>query len=246
MFIVVGNWGNETICLLQWALKNKLASLTLLTVETGWSAASWNLRVGQGLKFAAQNGINIITLKPKLNFSELVEHRGEFPTPTFLWCADTLKKVPILTWLEANDFSYAATILLPYCQATSDRIFNHMQAAEHYDDRKIQTPIMNFSIEQCKKLVAEAGFEWLSHRSLECAPCVNSTATELLHTDNNSLEKLSVLENKINRTLCKNSSGKSIAIQNYLAEIREKNHIAEEETISGFDLNCADYFGCGK
>lgn len=242
MLVIIGNWGNETIALLKWALKKKpTEALYLLTVETGYAAPQWSERTVLGASFASQNGINHFILKPRLTFQELVKHRGEFPSPSFLWCADSLKKVPILEWLEKHDPHHSATILLPYRQHVSISPFDFTAASEQYDDRKVECPLLLFTEQECQKLVSEAGFVWLSHNSLECAPCVNLSVKALALTSADSINKLADLEKCVGKTLCKNKEGRPIGVHEYLTLNQE-----EVSVLSGFTLSCADYFGCGR
>jgi hypothetical protein len=244
MNIIIGNWGNETIALLSWCLKNQLQNVYLLTVDTGWQSAIWKQRIEEGLHFATQNAIQVITLKPTLSFPEIIKHRGAFPTPSFLWCADTLKKTPILKWLTENDSRSEATILLPYVKATSQHqylAYDEETAREHYDDREVIAPLLHTSKEECHELVTAAHFQWLTTKSQECAPCVKSSLKELKLNDKDEIAKLAALEKAVGKTLCHNAQGKPIDIETYLASAESITDVA-----AGIELSCSDYFGCGS
>lgn len=241
MNVVIGNWGNETIALLSWCQENQMNDIYLVSVNTGWQSAQWELRSQEGREYAKLRGIHVIELPAIVTFSKMVIQRAEFPSPTFLWCAGTLKKTAILQWLNEVDPRGQAKIFLPYRKASYQK-FNREMASEHYDCREIQLPLLDISETEFIQRIQAEGFEVLSTRSQECWPCVNCSASELKAMDSASLEKLAHLEEQIGKTLCKNDQGENWGILDYVNASKEGALIED----SLLELNCADYFACGK
>src|SRR4051812_6953959 len=106
--IIIGNFGNHSLAVMQELIERGLSNLHFVYVETGWAAASWKKRVAISTRYANEKGIIVHALKAKTTFSELVITRKEFPSPKFQWCASFLKGLTLLKFLDEFD---------PFCEA---------------------------------------------------------------------------------------------------------------------------------
>src|SRR3990167_5336990 len=98
MNIIIANFGNDSIALIQWAHEHHLDNVTVIYVETGWAAPEWGKRVEHCQSWLKKLGMNSVTLKPRLSFTDLMQERGQFPTRKFQWCASILKGAVIVNW----------------------------------------------------------------------------------------------------------------------------------------------------
>jgi len=94
MFKVFGNFGNNTIALIQWCVEARLNDVVVVHVETGWAADTWERRVSKAMAYIKESGFDSVLLKPKATFQEMVIDRRHFPSPKFQWCAGFLKGLP--------------------------------------------------------------------------------------------------------------------------------------------------------
>lgn len=243
MNALIANFGNDSIGLIQYAYAQKLADVAVVSIDTGWQNPAWDMRVDAAKAWVESLGFEWIRLKPTLNFAELVRAQQEFPSTRFQWCAIYLKGDTCRAWLGETDPLKTATILLARRRAHSVKFqalpeFSD-QHAEEFGDRKIWHPLYLHSDSALARLVADTPFAWLPHRSLECDPCVNSDAGDLLRLDEVSLERLSALEREMQTPfLPQLYAGETTIAAAY-------PHLKADAPHFLFDMGCGSPYGCG-
>ena len=111
MHVITANFGNDSVALLRHVYEQKLSDVYVVYVKTGWQACSWPARVKAAKELIQGYGFNYVELAPDMDFAQLVRDRHNFPTIKFHWCANFLKGLPIIDWLDEVDvdlkcFSY--------------------------------------------------------------------------------------------------------------------------------------------
>jgi 3'-phosphoadenosine 5'-phosphosulfate sulfotransferase (PAPS reductase)/FAD synthetase len=204
MNIIFGNYGNETLGVIQWAVERKLTDVTVISIDTGWAGKGWLEHVETAEAFAKGQGFNVVRLASKLSFADLIADRGEFPSTKFQWCAGFLKGLTLLDWLDEHDPSCEALLILGNRRALSRKSINlteFIEESEHFDERKVWHPLYDCTDEALMSLVEKAGFVPLTHRSLECDPCVNNIDKDFKRIAAEDVEKTQQLEDKVGKPM---------------------------------------------
>ena len=137
--ILIANYGNPSIAMIQWAIETKLSNVLVISVDTGWQSTQWQSHLDKIWSYLDQNQIAYQHLKSQKSFSECVIDRRSFPSKKFQWCPSFLKGLPILDKLDEIDMSGEAIIHLAKMRSLS-RINQTLVSGEdneHYDNRKI-------------------------------------------------------------------------------------------------------------
>ncbi len=236
------NFGDNSIALIQAIYETMqqdfpYQKITVVYIDTGWSAASWNLRVEAGMRLAKAYGFQAITLKPKARFDQLVADRKQFPSRKFQWCAGFLKGLPFLEWLDIDDPKGEWTIALPKRQALyRTPLPEIIEACEYHGERRVWHPLHQITHEACYQLIQRAGFEVLNTRALECEPCTHMTFAEYQNMSVEDNAKTVALETQVGKCMfshwpkntLKTQSSQSLGL-----------------SLDSFSMGCGDPFGCG-
>lgn len=220
MHIVIGNYGDATIALLQWLKESQTQSVIVLSVNTGWESQQWPERVKLGEDFARACGFIPVRLHIPHSFDQIAQDRGDFPSPKFSWCVSLLKASPMLAWLLENDPSNQATIVLAKHRIVKTNVANlhEFEKSESYDNRQIWYPLYQHAESEWRDLIQRAGFKVLGHRSLECRLCIHSHETELNQLTEQEQTDLIALENKLGKKWqCKNPDANDPYLQENFA-----------------------------
>lgn len=251
MYVIFGNYGNETIALMQWCYERQLAPITVVNIETGWAAHDWQHRITQAQHYAQQCGFEVVSLPAKKNFEQLMQEQKGFPTTKFQWCAGFLKGLAFLDWLDKVDPGAEATILIAQRRAlsrTQAKLPEFVAESGHYGERKVWYPLFAATNEIRNELLMRAGFALLPHRSLECDPCVNNNHADFIRLQNPDLEKTAVLEDKLVKFMfAPESYGNSQGIAQVVAWCKKNAKVPSDEVNRSeqFDMGCGAPFGCG-
>lgn len=245
-YVIFGNYGNETIGLIQWAAKQNLQQVWVVSVNTQWAAVGWPARVEAGEKLAKSKGFRVERLQARLGFAELVKEHGDFPSNQYQWCAGFLKALPFIDWLDALDPSCEAILLLGNRRALAKsqaKLTEYIDESEHFDRRKVWHPLYQHTNDQLHELVIESELAFLQHRSLECDPCVNNCTQDFLHLQNRDVEKTVVLEKSLKKDMfAPESYGDKRGVEQVIQWV-EKN--PKSDTLALIDMGCGSPFGCG-
>lgn len=244
MYIIFGNYGDNTIAVLQWAFLRQLQPVTVVHIETGWGATAWLLRVTKGLALAQKYNFAIQALKPAECFEKLIQDRGSFPNAKYQWCATFLKALPLLTWLDQVDPGCMATIVLGSRRVDS-RARSHLQEfvkeSEYYGGRDLWFPLYNTTNQERAFLLEQVGFKELQTRTLECNPCIHARYNDFSEVDNNRLQQIHELELDLSQTMFQADYPDM-----NIFEVAQKACVSPTATLEGFDLGCGSRFVCGE
>ncbi len=256
--VLITNFGDESIALIQWALERrnqqKIQSLEIITVDTGWAAPQWASRVQLTSTWLESLGIKLTQLIPPANFTELVQTQGKFPTRKFQWCANFLKALPILDYLDEIDPQLNKTILLARRRSASRVNFDlpeFIPEEPKWGDRSVWHPLYLCSQEERDALIQKTPLPILGHRSLECDPCVNSDQKDLLRMDLSVIQRTADLEKKLSSQfldpdLYQNFSTLDLVYEALLkANANFSSGFSYDFSSELFDMGCGNTFGCG-
>ncbi len=244
--IIFGNYGNETVGLMRWAYEQKLAEVYVVSVDTGWQAKDWQARVLQGEDLAREYGFTPIRLQPKLSFAKLVEQQGNFPSTQYQWCAGFLKALPFIDWLDEIDPQGQALLMLANRRTLAQgqaALEEYIEESEHFGERRIWHPLFQHGQAELKALVAQTSLDYLSHRSLECDPCVNNVPTDFKRLARADINKTSKLEGAMKQPMFSPLAyGDGNNIEQVIQWL-EKN--PQSDTLTPIDMGCGSPFACG-
>lgn len=238
MFVLIANFGNDSIALIEWAKQQKLKNLKIISVDTGWAAPRWQNRVDQAQEYISNAGFEHVRLSSPLSFFELIQSRNNFPSTKFHWCAKFLKGLPILDYLDEIDPGLENIILLSKRRDQAKKLANlaeFEEESELFGWRKLWHPLCEFNLAQRDELIIQAGFEILESRSLECDPCIYNQKRDFMGMEPESKSKLEKLEAKL---------GKPMFSKVVLGSLEDKNLGADQRDI--YFNGCGSEFGCGE
>lgn len=242
--IIIGNFGNHSLAVMQALLEKDLSNIHFCYVETGWAAACWAERVAVCSEYAQQQGVIVHPLKPPLTFSEIVRDRKQFPSPKFQWCTSFLKGLAILNYLDCQDPSCEAVIVSGKRQLDSRRYANLQEFDDvdnYYQGRKLWYPLWQTSDTEFLALIERTGFPFLGQQSLECSPCIHSKVEELSRIDKQALARLQALEAQLGQTMYQ------YPINNFSTLSRVNSQLDEKKMgLEYFDRGCGAPWGCGE
>jgi len=245
--IVISNYGDESIALLQWILANKVTQVTVIYVETGWADENWANRVAAAHEWLANFGIKVVSIRPKAQFSELITARGGFPSIKFQWCAGLLKGIPILDWLETADPLAQATILVPGRRELARRFAylpEFLEDSEHFGLRRVWHPLFAHTNIMLMDLLTKSPLPILGHRALECNPCVMSQPQDYQHISPTQIQHISALEQKLQQHfLCDPNTKKPAPLPEIINNTKNNNTVPDAGR--NFDMGCGIPYGCG-
>lgn len=229
--IILGNFGNHSIAVLQWAIEQQLSDLHFVSVNTGWAADGWQQRVQQGQVYAKQHHVNVIELPAKQDFSQLVEDRGQFPTAKFQWCAGLLKGVVVNEWLDSIDPNCQAK-LLSGKHRSATRAYANLPHTDYdnpfYNGRTIWHPLFEHSQAKIEQLIVAAGFAVLPHRSLECQPCIHDCQQDVATMQQTDQQRLTALQQRVGQVMVFNQ------------------HRNNKNCLQAFANTCGSPWNCGE
>ncbi|MGB6976204.1 MAG: phosphoadenosine phosphosulfate reductase family protein [Gammaproteobacteria bacterium] len=250
MHIIFGNYGNNSIALIQWAYENKLTEVSVVHVETGWAAQEWAEQVQRGQTLARRYGFTPITLAAPATFQQLVLDRGRFPSHKFQWCAGFLKGLPLIEWLDEVDASATATILLGSRRADSRarmQLPEFIESSEHFGERRIWHPLFKQDDLTRNALIQRAGIEVLAHRSLECDPCIHSQIGDLQRLSLGTCQRVANLEKQVQQPLfAPETFGNAQNIEQAVVWAKQQPRMTDTHSLEKFDLGCGAFFACGE
>ena len=106
MNIIIANYGNESLALIQWAWQQAMPNLLVLSVDTGWEAQDWQAHRLQVFRWMEERNIIYQHLNAQLTMAESILDRKQFPSKKFQWCAPFLKGLTLNKKLDEIDKSF--------------------------------------------------------------------------------------------------------------------------------------------
>ncbi len=239
--VIIANFGNDSIALIEWARQQALSSLIVVSVDTGWAAAEWNQRIDAVDHYLQKHHIKHVRLAAEYSFARLAQERKNFPSIKFHWCASFLKGLPILDWLDEVDPNLHATVVLAKrCQQASELrdLQEFMPESHAYGSRRVWCPLYQHTLEQRNQLVQQAGFDLIATRSLECDPCIYNQQADFERLDPARRSELAKLEQEIGRPMF------SVPIDVVVAtDFSDKDVSGNDKSV--YYQGCGSEFACG-
>lgn len=248
--VIRSNYGDDSIALVQWAFEAKLKQVEVITIDTGFAAEEFESRKQLGEEHARRCGFKTRTIISPISFAAAVKGRGEFPSAKFQWCSALLKGLPFLDWLDTWDPYCKAIILIAKRKAAAKAhatLTEWIDRCEFHNNRTVWHSIWNLETNERDALLERAGFSPLSHRTLECHPCVNSTDFDLLRLSERDIQKVRELEKDLGTCFFSNPSELSIdeLIRLTKENIQNLEQQKEEHYLDLFYRGCGNPYGCG-
>lgn len=234
MHVIIANFGNDSVALLRYAYEQKLSDVHVVYVKTGWQACSWSARVKQAKDLVQSYGFNYVELVPDMDFAQLIRDRHNFPTIKFHWCANFLKGLPMIDWLDEVDIDLKATVMLAKRRQESvvtKDLPEFVEYSDLYSGRRVWHPLYQHTLEQRNRLIVAAGLSSLTTRSLECQPCIYSQASDYSKMSQQDVERLKALEKEIGKPMFKQVIDSDDDLANGQRDV--------------FYSGCGSEFGCG-
>lgn len=209
-FVIFSSYGNDSVALIQWAANQGLKDVVVVFSDTGWAARFWEDRVDR-LEWWVHSLGFWTDRTTSIGFRGLAFEKKAFPTQMYQWCSYRLKIEPAERWLAENDPDVRAVCLVGVRREESqDRanfpIFN-LASASH-GARVMVAPMAEWTVETRDQLLAQAGVDPLPHRSMECAPCINSNRADLVALAPEDEEKAAALEAEMGQAFGETRNGK--------------------------------------
>lgn len=236
MKILIANFGNDSIALIEWLRQQHFTDVIVVSVDTGWAAPRWQERVLQAGAYLDRCGFEHVRLQSPLSFPELVKERHNFPSQKFHWCAKFLKGLPILDWLDDVDPDLNATVMMAKRRSQAAALKNLAEYEPDYPlmgGRLLWCPLFQADLATRNQLIATAGFDLLDTRSLECDPCIYNQARDFQRMEVESRQSLGQLEKTLGKSMFAN-----YAIQT------DANLGSDERDV--YFSGCGSEFGCGE
>jgi 3'-phosphoadenosine 5'-phosphosulfate sulfotransferase (PAPS reductase)/FAD synthetase len=247
-YFIFGNYGDNTIAVIQFAFIQQLNDVTVINIDTGWGASAWEERVEKGKQLAKGYGFKTMTLRSSHDFEQLVIDRNSFPSAKYKWCTLFLKALPFLRWLDTIDERCEGTIVLGSRREESRARVNlaeFIEESEHYGDRRVWYPLFNTALKERDALIIQSGLEVLHHSSRECDPCIHSSLGDIHKLDREKIDRITKLEQKIGQPMF-HPNYPDQTLQNLLLSSMKESPRAQASTSpEAFDAGCGSWYACG-
>jgi len=194
-YIIRASYGNDSVALIQWAREEGLSDVVVLYSDTGWSRASWAVRVDQMEAWVRSLGY-VPARTESIGMEALLKSKKMWPQRLMQFCTKELKIVPTIAWLEKNDPERRAIVLTGIRREESaNRAAAPMFLINSVNDggRCVIQPLATFTEADRDALLRRAGFEPLGHRSEECK-CINSGRADIVRWDADDIAEIRRIE----------------------------------------------------
>lgn len=206
MNILCCSGGNDSVALMQWAVKSKLENVVVLYNNTKWYSDGWIDRINQVKKFCEKNEFKYFETESE-GFKNMVRRKKGFPMPAsrMQFCSSVLKTEPTQNWLEKHDPNENAVIYMGKRREESQNRKNHPSQiiySKEYGFRLQKFPLVFYKERERDFLILETEFDILLHGSMECFPCINSNRADLrlLANDKKRIQEIADLEKEMGFT----------------------------------------------
>ena len=245
MNIISASYGNDSIALIQWAYEEGLLNVTVVYIDTGWSAPGWDTRVTEGETFARACGFDVVRLN-SIGMANLVRMKKVWPGNGRQFCTMHLKGVPFLEWVDHFDPERKAVILIGKRRTESRSRKNtpgYVEKSDYHGGRSVWHPLFMHTDPERDALVKRSGLELLPHRSQECSPCVNANRGDFLLLTQDQIEKVNTLEVEIGKSMFRPKRFGAIGIYGVMVWAKYGRDRAGRQDVLE-DEGCGSPFGC--
>lgn len=227
---------------MQWLIEKQVSNIHFLSIDTGFAEPAWSTRLSSCADYAASHQVTVHFVRSKINFSDLVISRNQFPSPKFQWCASFLKGLTLLSKLDELDPDCTATLVFGKRRLDARRLKELPEFEvdqDFYEGRTLWHPLYLLENEEFFELIRRTGFQVLPHLSRECSPCIHQKKEELNLLSPDSTHRLEHLENQV----------KDYLFGEPILEARKCGVSGSDEKIPNlerFAQGCAQIWGCGE
>lgn len=211
-FVIFSSYGNDSVALIQWAYQAGLRDVAVVFSDTKWASPEWMERVHRLEWWVEGLGNGFWTDRTtSIGFVELARQKKAFPTQQFQWCSYILKIEPGERWLTENDPDRRAVCLVGVRREESEsrKSFpHHLANSGNHGGRVMLAPFSELSENERDELLKRAGVTPLPHRSMECAPCINSNRADIRALSEREIDSLEELERDMNDRFGPTKNGK--------------------------------------
>ena len=182
MHVIFCSGGNDSIALIQHLYESGITDATVLYNDTGWAHPEWPERMRKVATLVWAYGYKYASTKSK-GFVQMVKDKKGFPMAAsrMSFCTQELKTKPTLAYLTQTDPTKKAVCCAGVRREESQNRANHpewIRMSNLYRGRARWFPLVSVNKAERDKLVTRAGFDVLSHSSMECFPCINSKRSD--------------------------------------------------------------------
>jgi len=200
--IVNASYGNDSIALIQLCHEVRAQNVTIVFHDTGWARHSWKDRVAAGEAWAKSLGFGV-SRTSSVGMESLVRARKAWPRQGMQFCTTELKIKPAIKWLDEHDPERKGICLIGVRRAESANRASFprmLHDSANHGGRLVLAPMVDFTDDQRDAFIHRAGFEVLPHRSMECAPCINSNKADLRELTEAEIAAIERLETDLGTT----------------------------------------------
>jgi 3'-phosphoadenosine 5'-phosphosulfate sulfotransferase (PAPS reductase)/FAD synthetase len=244
MNVISASYGNDSMAMIQWAHERALPDVTVIYCDTGWAAPGWFLRVEEGERLAKSYGFQTARVK-SIGMAQLIRIKSGWPGSGQQFCTAHLKGLPFLEWIDQADPEHRATVLIGKRRAESEARKStpeFIEASEYHGGRRLWHPLYAHSDDERDALLGRAGVARLSHRSLECNPCVNANREDFLRLTPGEIERVSDLEAEIGQPMFRPKRFGVVGIHGVVVWAKDGR---KRPDFDAEQSDCAGLFGCG-
>lgn len=201
-YVIKSSYGNDSIALIQYALREKLDGVYVLYSDTGWGAEWWPERVEKAEAWVTALGF-IPVRTQSIGMERLVQEHQAWPAGNMQFCTEELKIIPYQNWLQANDPKAELVCMCGVRREESARRRTWPEWIESSDKdlgRSAWAPLVRMLEAERNALIIEAGWEVLPHRSKECSPCIYSNKHDLRRLPERDIVKVEQIEGRMGFT----------------------------------------------
>ena len=196
-YVISSSYGNDSLAMIQWASEAGLQDVTVLFVDTGWSAPGWLDRVAECERWVSGIGFAPVHIKSPMPFPELMRHKSGFPSQRYQWCSGMLKGLPFLDWIDEADPGCKSIVMVGKRREESQERADtpeYVHGSEYHGGRTLWHPLYLRDTAARNELLSRAGFDPLPHRSKECSPCINANREDLRQLSEAEIVRVEALE----------------------------------------------------
>lgn len=198
-YVIFASYGNDSVALIQFAHERGLSNVVVAYSDTGWAASWWGERVCKAEEWARSLGFETARISSE-GMQSLVKRKKAWPRGgggRFQFCTDALKQQPAIAWLDEVDPDKAAICMIGIRREESANratFPEHTPDSEKHGGRDLWAPLVRHTESDRNVLLARTPFQPLPTRSKECWPCVNATKGELKLMNEETAQRIRLIE----------------------------------------------------
>lgn len=202
-WIIFASGGNDSVALVWQAHLESLQGVIVAYSNTGWAASWWPLRIVKFKAWVESLGFEFHEIASE-GMEALTQRKKAFPANGMQFCTTELKIIPAQKWLDEIDPEKSAVCMVGIRRAESQnrRLWPKTVAvSENHGGRELYSPLADYSDVERDRLIVDAGWAVLPHRSKECSPCVNLNRADGRRLEEPEIARVERMEKESGRTM---------------------------------------------